>query len=155
VFSSDVMAILDAGTSLIVGTVGPDGEPRATRAFALVVVDDAANRVRVAVSADDPIAVQHLHAGAIAVTAADVSTLRSVQLKGRVQLVEPPTERDLELVHEHSSQFFQAIANTDGIDVDVARRMLALSVVAVEFVVDELFDQSPGPAAGRPVALGR
>jgi hypothetical protein len=155
VFSSDVMAILEAGTSLIVGTVGPDGEPRATRAFALSVVDDATNRVRVAVSADDPVAIEHLQTGAIAVTAADVSTLRSVQLKGRVQQVDPPTEHDLELVHEHSSQFFQAIASTDGIDVDVARRMLALSVVAVEFVVDELFDQSPGPAAGSPVALGR
>ncbi len=154
-FSSDVMSILEAGTSLIVGTVGPDGEPRATRAFALTIVDDQADRVRVVMSADDPVAVTHLGTGAIAVTAADVRTLRSVQLKGRITTVEPPTEHDLEVMEEHSSLFIQAIADTDGFDPGLTRRMLAQHVVSIEFLVDELFNQSPGPGAGSPVALGR
>jgi hypothetical protein len=155
VFNSDVMSILEAGTSLIVGTVGADGEPRATRAFALTIVDDDANRVRVVVSADDPVAVDHLRTGAIAVTAADVRTLRSVQLKGLVTAVEPPTEEDIETMEEHTALFMQAVAESDGHDLGVIRRMLAEQVVSVEFVVDELFNQSPGPGAGSPVALGR
>ena len=154
-FSSDVMSILEAGTSLIVGTVGADGEPRATRAFALTIVDEAADRVRVVMSADDPVAVEHVRTGAIAVTAADVRTLRSVQLKGRITAVEPSTEHDRETMEEHSSMFFQAIVDTDGYEYDVTRRMLPIEVISVEFVVDELFNQSPGPGAGSPVALGR
>ena len=154
-FSSDVMSILEAGTSLIVGTVGADGEPRATRAFALTIVDDDANRVRVVVSADDPVAIAHLETGAIAVTAADVRTLRSVQLKGRITAVEPSTEQDRQTMDEHSSLFFQAIADTDGHELGRTCRMLPLSILSVEFVVDELFNQSPGPGAGSPVALGR
>ena len=81
VFSPDVMSVLEAGTSLIVGTVGEDGEPRATRAFALVVVDDAPT-VRVLISADDPVVVEHLRTGRVAITAADVRTLHSVSLPG-------------------------------------------------------------------------
>jgi hypothetical protein len=155
VFSPDVMSILEPGTSLIVGTVGADGEPRATRAFALTVVDDETNRVRVVVSADDPVAIEHLHTGAISVTAADVRTLRSVQLKGLITAVEPSTEQDIETMEEHSALFIQAVTESDGHDVAVIRRMLAEHVVSVEFVVDELFNQSPGPGAGSPVALGR
>jgi hypothetical protein len=155
VFSTDVMSILEAGTSLIVGTVGADGEPLATRAFALTIVDEEADLVRFVMSADEPVAVEHLQTGAIAVTAADVRTLRSVQLKGRITAIEPATEHDLQTMDEHSSLFLQAIADTDGYDPRVSRRMLAERVVSVEFVVDEMFNQSPGPGAGSPVALGR
>jgi hypothetical protein len=155
VFSPDVMSILEPGTSLIVGTVGADGEPRATRAFALTIVDDETNRVRVVLSADDPVAVDHLHTGAISVTAADVRTLRSVQLKGRLTLVEPPTEHDRALVQDHSERFFESVYETDGHARDLVQRMLAISLISVEMVVEQLFDQSPGPGAGSPVAMGR
>ena len=82
-------------------------------------------------------------------------TLRSVQLKGRVTLVEASTEQDQQMVDEHSAMFLQAIADTDGHDVGLTRRILPLSVISVELVVEQLFDQSPGPGAGSPVALGR
>ena len=154
-FSSDVMSILEAGTSLIVGTVGADGEPRATRAFALTVIDDAAPAVRVVPSADDPVVLEHLATGAIAVTAADVRTLRSVQLKGRITRVEPSTDDDARMVEEHSSAFFQAIHDTDGHDLEISRRLLPLATISIVMVVDELYDQTPGPGAGGPVAMSR
>jgi len=152
-FSADVMSILEAGTSLIVGTVGTDGEPRATRAFALTVVDGTTNRVRVVISADDPVVVDHLQTGRIAVTAADVRTLRSAQLKGRIASVDAPADADRALLVEHSESFFRAISEIDGHDVVVSRQLLPLDVVCVEMIVDELYDQTPGPTAGRAVSL--
>jgi hypothetical protein len=151
VFSADVMSILAAGTSLIVGTVGPDGEPRATRAFALTLVDAEADVVRLVLSADDPVVVAHLDTGVIAITAADVRTLRSVQLKGRIIRVEPTSPHDEALVAEHSGRFFQAIHETDGHDLSAIRQLLPLRTVSVEVSVEELFDQTPGPDAGRRV----
>ena len=150
-FSADVMSILAAGTSLIVGTVGPDGEPRATRAFALTVVDAAADVVRVVLSADDPVIVDHLASGVIAITAADVRTLRSVQLKGRIVGVEPSSAHDEAVAAEHSGRFFQAIHETDGHDLSAIRQMLPLRTLSVEIAVEALFDQTPGPDAGRAV----
>jgi hypothetical protein len=151
VFSADVRSILAAGTSLIVGTVGPDGEPRATRAFALTIVDPEADVVRLVLSADDPVVVGHLDTGVIAVTAADVRTLRSVQLKGRIVAVEPTTADDEAVVADHSGRFFQAIHETDGHDLSAIRQMLPIETVSVEIRVEELFDQTPGPDAGRRV----
>ena len=151
-FSADVTSILAAGTSLIVGTVGPDGEPRATRAFALTVVDAEADVVRVVLSADDAVTVDHLDTGVIAITAADVRTLRSVQLKGRIVGVEASNEHDEAVVADHSGRFFQAIHETDGHDLSAIRQMLPLRTLSVEVLVEELFDQTPGPDAGRRVA---
>jgi hypothetical protein len=147
------MSIIGAGTSLIVGTVGEDGEPRATRAFALVIDDPASPLARIVMSADDPVAVGQLASGSIALTAAHVRTLRSMQLKGRVTLVEPATPRDVEILIEHTEQFFLAVRETDGHPTSLVRRMLPIEMVAVEFEVDEIFDQSPGPDAGQRVAV--
>lgn len=151
-FSPDVMSVLEAGTSLIIGTVGEDGEPRATRAFALTVVDDAPT-VRVLISADDPVAVEQLRTGRVAITSADVRTLRSVQLKGRVVRVEASTDADIELMQEHSEAFFRAIHETDGHDIALVRSLLPITTITIEAVVEELYDQTPGPGAGVPLEL--
>jgi hypothetical protein len=77
-----------------------------------------------------------------------VRTLASVQLKGAVVEVEPATATDLERVVEHTDAFFQAVADTDGIPLSLLRRLMPQRVIAVEFVIRETFDQSPGPTAG-------
>lgn len=146
--SSDIPTIVDGGASLVVATVSEDGEPRAARAWATTVVDPEALRVRIAMAADDDVAVGNLATGTIALTAADVRTLRSVQLKGRVMAVEPATAADLQRVVEHSDRFFDAVHETDGNPLPLLRRLLPHRVVAVELSVDEAFDQSPGSGAG-------
>lgn len=149
------MSILEAGTSLVVGTVSLDGEPRATRAFALTIDDATSGAVRLVMSADDPVTVENLGSGLVAVTAADVRTLRSVQLKGRVVSVAPPSDDELALMDEHSALFLAAIADTDGHPPSLTRQLLPIESVTVVMVVDEVFDQTPGPSAGRRVAVAR
>ena len=141
-------ALIAAGASLVVGTVDPDGAPRATRAWAALVLDATAGRVRIVMSADDAQAVANVGRGAIAVTGADVRTLRAVQLKGRVERVGEPEVDDLTAFDEHASAFMEAVHEVDGNELSLLRRLLPQEVVVVDLVVDEVFDQSPGPGAG-------
>lgn len=142
------------GVSLIVGTASTSGEPRATRAWSFVVVDVEADRVRVVVTADDPVAVANLAVGAlVSVTAADVRTLQAAQVKGRVERVEEVSEADLAAMVHETDAFIEAVNETDGLPPDVIRRMLPNAVLAIELAVGDRFEQSPGPGAGARLAV--
>lgn len=139
------IAMLTAGSGLIVGCVDPDGTPLAVRAWCAAIVG---GRLRIGMSADDVRAVANVEQRAVAITAADVPTLASVQVKGRVVGIEPPTRADLELMASQSEAFFQAIHHTDGYPVEGLRRLLPRAIVMIEIEVSDVFDQSPGPRAG-------
>ena len=145
---NQLLDLIGAGASLVVGTVSRDAEPRATRAWGSSVVATEPLRLRILMSADDPQAVANLQSGNISLTGATVHTLQSAQLKGTVVLVEPATPADLELVAMHTDVFFQAVLEVDGFPPTLMRRLLPLEVVAFEMLVTETFDQSPGPGAG-------
>jgi hypothetical protein len=147
-FASELTTMIDSGAGLIVGTVSADGEPRADRAWAAVVLDEQGRRVRLVMSADDPAVVRNLETGAVSLTGAEVVTYQSIQLKGRPVVVEPPTADDLEMASVQTATFFDAVHRTDGNPVESLWRMLPLQMVAVEMIVEETFDQTPGPAAG-------
>jgi hypothetical protein len=142
------MTILETGAGLVVGTVSTDGVPRADRAWAASVVDAERSRIRFVMSADHPDVVDNLQSGRVALTGAEVTTYQSVQVKGRPVVVEAPTVADVELARLQSETFFDAVHRTDGNPIEALRRMLPLEMVAVEMIVEESFDQTPGPAAG-------
>ena len=148
----DLLHLIGAGSSLLVGTASDTGELRASRAWGAQIVELDPLRVRVVMDADDHVATSNLREGApAALTGADVRTLRSVQLKGRVTLVEPADDHDRAFAADQSAQFFQAVIETDGNPIELLRRLLPAQVVSFELLVDERYDQSPGPTAGRPV----
>ena len=151
-FGSELTTMIEDGAGLVVGTVGHDGEPRAARAWSALAVDPDERRIRIVVGADDPVTVENLAVGAtIALNGANVRTFRSVQLKGKIVAVEPATADDLDTARVQSERFLQAVHETDGNPLEQLRRMLPLDVVAVEVVVDEMYDQTPGPEAGGPL----
>jgi hypothetical protein len=153
-FAAGLEAMVEHGAGLLVGTVSPDGEPRATRAWSAVVVDQVVGRVRVAVSADDPQTLANLASGStVALTGADVRTLDSLQVKGRVERIEPPNEHDRATIDVQTDRFLWAVHETDGNPIEMLRRFLPHEVVMIEMMVDESFDQTPGPDAG--ARLGR
>ena len=147
-FATEFMTILETGAGLVVGTVSPDGWPRADRAWAATVVDAEAHRIRFVMSADDPAVIENLQSGRVSLNGAEVRTYQSVQLKGRAVVVEAPTAPDVELARQQSETFFEAVHLTDGNPIEALRRMLPLEMVAVEMIVEESFDQTPGPSAG-------
>lgn len=144
-------AFLERGCAMIVGTVGNDGTPHAQRAWGCSVVDDTT--VRVLLDATDPVLHGHLaDGGRIAVTSADVRTLRSVQLKGRVARIEPPTAADDERCAAHNDELFDDILATDFYPREYTERMVPPTYVAAVVEVEEVYDQTPGPSAGAPVS---
>ena len=147
-FASELTRMVESGAGLVVGTVSADGAPRADRAWGVSVVDADARRIRFVMSADDPAVLEHLESGSVALTGGEVSTFHSVQFKGRPVTVEAPTSEDIEMARVQSERFFQTVHLVDGNPVEQLRRMLPLDTVAVEMVVTEMFDQTPGPSAG-------
>ena len=151
-FASELTSMIEDGAGLVVGTVGADGEPRATRAWSVTVVDPAGCRLRVVVGADDAGTIANLREGArLALTGANVRTLHSIQFKGRIDAVEEANSADLGVARDQSDRFMRAVHETDGNPIGSLRRMLPIEVVAIEMVVDEMYDQTPGPAAGGPL----
>lgn len=144
-------AFLERGCALIVGTVSDDGAPHAQRAWGCSVVDPTT--VRLLLDASDDVLRQHLaDGGRIAVTSADVRTLRSVQLKGTVAAVEDePTPEDLDRCEAHNEELFTDIEESDHYPRVLVERMIPPAYLVAVVTVEELYDQTPGPSAGARV----
>ncbi len=150
--TAEQVALLESGCALVVGTTAADGAPHATRGWGLHVHDPAQGRMRVLVD-DDPTVRACLSAtGALAVTGADVHTLRSIQVKGRVEEVGGPTAEDRACFARYCDDFFGAVESVDHFPRRLMERLAPVSLAAVEVAAEELYDQTPGPAAG--AALG-
>ena len=148
--------LAERGCALTVGTVGPDGAPHASRGWGLTLTATATSPVRLLLDADDDATLANLertdrHGGRIAITGADVRTLRSFQLKGRVVAIEAVTEADHEKADRYCDDFFTDILVTDGTPRALTERLRPARFVACTVEVEEAFDQTPGPQAGSPV----
>jgi hypothetical protein len=155
VADSPLTAHLGDGDSLIVGYVGPDGWPVATRAWSVHQVEPDGRRLRVVVHQDSDLIDERIVGARMAVTGANVDTFESRQVKGDVVAVDHVTAEDSERARRHADALFAEIHRTDGTATWLVERMRTERLVAVEIDVDEVYDQTPGPAAGGAVGLDR
>jgi hypothetical protein len=87
--------------------------------------------------------------GAVAVGFSPPTIARAVQVKGVAKHVAEPEPADLERVERHLRSFV-AEAERIGASPELSRRMfVGVGLIVIEFAIDEAFDQSPGPTAGR------
>ena len=149
--TSELDLLSDAGCGFVVGTVASDGTPRAARAWGAVVVPGSDDRIRFVVSADDAAVVENLRNEFVCLNGAHVMTVRSVQWKGRIVAVEPPTADDLASAEAHTERFFHAVAEIDRIPLEMLDRLRPHETLTIEMVVDEVYDQTPGPRAGQAI----
>jgi hypothetical protein len=153
VFDADTTAFVETGCALLVATVLPDGAPYAARAWGLTVVDAARGEVRILLDAEDAEAIALIGSGArVACTATSVIDLRSVQLKGRGTGIEAVTAGDRARAGEYTEAFFADVEATDGYARSLLDRLVPHGYVPCTVVVEELFDQTPGPGAGKPMS---
>ncbi len=146
---AETAEFLSFKASLIIGAIGADGRPFATRGWGLTVTPGDEVHGRVLVPAEDAGALAHLAGGGrIAITGTDVPTLRSVQLKGRVAEFVACTDDDLRVHERHAEGFVSDVAMADHIPREHIALMRPTSVVTCTFTADEAFDQTPGPSAG-------
>lgn len=153
VLSAELAAFLEGGCALIVGTVGPDTAPHAGRAWGIEVLDAETGRLRLLLDGADAATLANL-AGQdprIACTGADVRTLHSRQLKGRVEAIAPATGADRARAARYCDAFFADIEATDGEPRELLDQIVPAAYVACTVTVEALYDQTPGPGAGAAV----
>jgi len=133
--------------------VSPDGEPYASRAWGLDVLEvGPPARVRLLLDAEDERTLEHVAAGgAIAITAANVLTLRSMQLKGRSQGLDGAASTDRARVDRYVREFHADVEATDHVTWELFQQFFPVDCVACLVDVHEAFDQTPGPGAGARV----
>jgi hypothetical protein len=153
VIDPQLAAFLEGGCALIVGTVTAEGEPLATRGWGLTVVDPVEGRVRLLLSSSEHEVIDHLRPGSrLAITGADVPTLRSVQVKGRLLAVGPAMADDRARAQRFCHDFYTDIVESDHTPLEVVERITPTDYVACDALIDEVYDQTPGPGAGAKLA---
>jgi hypothetical protein len=147
-FDDDTIHFLRSGCALLVAVITDDGAPYATRGWGLDLLDD--ERVRVLVDADDPITLAGLQDGArVAITGSSVRTLRSLQLKGRVLTSAPEQPQDRARMVRFCDDFWGDVEDIHGTPRYLLDRLAPCRIVSFEAVVDEVYNQTPGPSAGQ------
>ena len=149
-FEAETRAMLESGCSLIAATVSADGAPNATRVWGLHLRGADSRLVEVTLDETDSVAAADLDATAvIAITGADVRTLRSVQLKGRATGERrQASDDDVARTRAFCDAFFTAVVEIDGTDRALLERLRPPSLTVYTVEIDEVFDQTPGPTAG-------
>lgn len=151
-----MIRFLHSGCALLVGTADVIQRPHASRAWGLTVVAADPLRVRLLVDAADATTLANLQPGAlVAITAASVLTLRSLQMKGHVVRTEAADEADEAKRVQYTADFANDIHTTDGDPLTAILPWANRDVVACLVEVEATFDQTPGPSAGAPMTKAR
>jgi hypothetical protein len=156
VLEPDVVDLIESGCGMLAAFVTASGQPFATRGWGLTVVDDG-EKARLLVGA---VEMQHLGyppggeiSTTVAVTGANILTLRSVQLKGPITAVERMNNvDDPRRLASYCNGYFNDVMVVDSIPRYLMERMVPTEFVACEFEIVEVYDQTPGPNAGAAVA---
>ena len=145
----ETISLLEGGCGVIIGTVGDDGAPHASRGWGITVVSAEPPEVRLLLDVDDPVAVANLTAnGRVAVTGGDIHTLHAIQFKGEATIVEPATDDDRRRASRYTDDFFRNINDVDGTPLELLYGLGARDYTACVVRIAELYDQTPGPGAG-------
>lgn len=153
VLDESTVARLTGAAALIIGTVSQDGRPHASRAWS--AVPDADGALRVVIDADDARLCRGLRVRTrVALTAANVRTLTSLQVKGCVLGTEELTALDEATRRSRTDLFLLDVAETDRVPRSILDALVPARFLVCVIEVDEVFDQTPGPAAGRELEGG-
>lgn len=136
-----------SGVAVVVATAGPDGRPALTRGWGPLYDElEATLTLAVTAPAGSPTLANLESNGAIAVTASEPLTYRTVQMKGVVDHVEAPSEETRARARQHLDRFVADVAQL-GISQGADRLFLG-DLRSVSFGVEELYEQTPGHNAG-------
>ncbi len=146
----NVNEVFAGGVAIVASTVGENGQPAITRGWGpLYDANSQTLTISLTAPAGSPTLSNLETNGAIAVTASQPLSYRTVQLKGVVEHVEAPSAGDLVRAHQHLERFVADVAQL-GIDSGADNLFLG-DLRLVIFRAREVFDQTPGANAGRPL----
>lgn len=145
----ETRALIEGPSSILVGTRSADMVPNAVRGWGGKVSQDG-NAIEVFV--DRPAAatsVSNIHDnGRVTACFTNITNNHSVQIKGRCVEVGDPQVGDWDVI-DRQRQGFSGICATIGFPAPMIRNMWSTQVVKVRFVAEQVFNQTPGPDAGK------
>jgi len=145
-------AFLEEGLGVYVGTRNAALEPSGARGLAISVEPDGRHAVvYVADAAAKRILPDLEENGQIAVSVGRPRDDRACQVKGMFTGARPAAASERELVIDQWEKFRSALEFI-GILRPVSSGWIAWPAVALRFKVTAIFEQTPGPAAGTPLA---
>jgi hypothetical protein len=143
-----VRKMLLAGSATIAATRDESLRPALTRGWGLLVGDEGESLTLCLGTPPGSAVRANLEAnGEIAVTCSQPTTYRTVQVKGKAEVLGPPDEQQSKAVADHLAAFSAEVAGL-GLGGDPAL-LLDDELLAVVVSPREVFDQTPGPGAGR------
>jgi hypothetical protein len=145
-----MVEFIQGGVAVGVATRDDDLRPEFARGWGPEVSADGRSlRLCVTAPAGSPMRANLERNGAVAVGFSPPTIARAVQVKGVAGAVGEPETADLERVERHFRSFV-AEAGRIGAPAELSQRMFVRTgLVAVQLSIDEVFDQTPGPTAGR------
>jgi Pyridoxamine 5'-phosphate oxidase len=148
--SDELVAFVHGGVAVSVATRDGDLRPAFTRAWGPQLSDDGQSLALCVIAPPGSATRANLEAnGAIAIGFSPPTIARAVQLKGVAIEVREPDPDELESAECHLGAFC-AETEAIGYPPELARRLYTpADFLSVTFSIDEVFDQTPGPTAGR------
>jgi hypothetical protein len=145
-----IAAFLDSGVSMVGASANYELVPEAFRMWGASLGDDGV--LRALVSSDAGETFERLAEGTLlCMTFTDVLNLRSMQVKGRsLRAAEAPGPVDLALM-ERYQELLSPKSRLNGTPPALLASIRPRSVFVVSIVVEEAYDQTPGPSAGTPL----
>lgn len=151
----DLVEFIESGVSILVGTRNADLRPRASRGGAASVSKD---RREVTIHMTETWTKGALedvgHNGEIAVTFTRPYDNFAMQLKGKVVRVTPSSETSRDALDRYLAAYAEQLYIV-GIPKSITRRLVVWPAVAVTFGVREMYVQTPGVDAGKPLEARR
>jgi hypothetical protein len=145
-------AFLQEGLGIHIGTRNERLEPNGARAIAVSIDDDGRQLVvYVAEVAAERLLPDLASNGQAAVSFGRPIDDRACQVKGELVSVRPAEPRERDMIR---AQFDAFLANLEliGIPRAAAANWITWPAVAIRLKTTAVFEQTPGPAAGTPVA---
>jgi predicted pyridoxine 5'-phosphate oxidase superfamily flavin-nucleotide-binding protein len=146
-----IVQLLKTGVSVMVGTRDASLMPECTRAWGIRVGSD---RRAVTIFLSEAIAgktVDNLREnGKIAVTCTRPTDHITCQIKGLVRSMKPVSAANRETSRRWHHEFIAELTAI-GVPPALGEAWIVEPTVAVEIAVTDVFDQTPGPAAGKKI----
>jgi hypothetical protein len=145
----DIADLACQGVAVIVATRDEELRPQLSRAWGPALSEDGARLTVCVEAAPESAMARNLASGSpVAATLARLTSHTTVQLKGTVVEVAPPTQDRLDAVTEHVAGFVAETAVV-GVPESIARALVGSELLTVTIEVGERFDETPGTGAGR------
>jgi hypothetical protein len=150
VVAPELVEFIHGGVAVGVATGDADLRPEFARGWGPQVSTDGRSlKLCVAAASGSPMRANLERLGAVAVGFSPPTIARAVQLKGVATQVGEPKAADLKRVERHVQRFIEECERI-GAPEELSRRMfVGTGLVAIRLSIAEVFDQTPGPTAGR------